>query len=72
MEMGWGADKDEKGKKGGHTMTKLQDLSSHMISQFFRIWSVMGATHLGYQRPSGNLFIGWAHLNCHAATSISS
>jgi len=21
MEMGWGADKDEKGKKGGHTMT---------------------------------------------------
>src|SRR5258707_3763370 len=21
MEMGWGTDKDEKGKKGGHTMT---------------------------------------------------
>src|SRR5258708_14431476 len=51
---------------------KLQDLSSHMISQFFRIWSVMGATHLGYQRLSGNLFIGWAHLSCHVVTSISS
>ncbi len=51
---------------------KLQDLSSHMISQIFRIWSVMGATHLGYQRPSGNLFIGWAHLSCRAVTSISS
>ena len=23
MEMGWGTDKDEKGKKGGHTMTQV-------------------------------------------------
>src|SRR5258705_12099073 len=26
MEMGWGTDKDKKGKKGGHTMTFISEL----------------------------------------------
>src|SRR5258705_7075824 len=55
MEMGWGTDKDEKGKKGGHTMTSLPSYAAMSRSSIalLRCWGWRKAVRVEGEEEHG-------------------